>query len=242
MEPSFTPVTGSWTFSLIRFYTECLGLEHVRALPIRDEATNHFFGYPGDREPCSSSRTTTTARSRTRSARARPHRNRGLHLDETLAALDQKGVQPERAPYLVGTTRICFVRDPDGYRIELTSSRRTGFESPVWLGGSKRAGADPCSRIRLNPFESQDPFSYVSSQSSERHATFETSSSSFSALRAKGVARVSPGRMATPGRLAHIYVQVRADVNRTGWGGCGSRFRSAMAVGAGSTRRRKWPV
>ena len=40
-------------------------------------------------------------------------------LDGTLAALDEKGVQPERAPYLVGTTRICFVRDPDGYRIEL---------------------------------------------------------------------------------------------------------------------------
>ena len=35
----------------IRFYTECLGLEHVRAAPIRDEATNHFFGYPGDPEP-----------------------------------------------------------------------------------------------------------------------------------------------------------------------------------------------
>ena len=35
----------------IQFYTECLGLEHVRASPIRDEATNHFFGYPGDPEP-----------------------------------------------------------------------------------------------------------------------------------------------------------------------------------------------
>ena len=35
----------------IKFYTECLGLEHVRAAPIRDEATNHFFGYTGDPEP-----------------------------------------------------------------------------------------------------------------------------------------------------------------------------------------------
>ena len=35
----------------IEFYTESLGLEHVRAAPIRDEATNHFFGYPGDPEP-----------------------------------------------------------------------------------------------------------------------------------------------------------------------------------------------
>ena len=35
----------------IKFYTECLGLEHVRAAPIRDEATNHFFAYAGDPEP-----------------------------------------------------------------------------------------------------------------------------------------------------------------------------------------------
>ena len=35
----------------IKFYTECLGLEHVRAAPIRDEATNHFFAYSGDPEP-----------------------------------------------------------------------------------------------------------------------------------------------------------------------------------------------
>ena len=38
----------------IRFYTECLGLEHVREAPIRDEATNHFFAYPATRSPGSS--------------------------------------------------------------------------------------------------------------------------------------------------------------------------------------------
>jgi lactoylglutathione lyase len=42
-------------------------------------------------------------------------------LDETLAALAKQGIEPEREPYRVreGGSRICFVRDPDQYRIEL---------------------------------------------------------------------------------------------------------------------------
>jgi lactoylglutathione lyase len=41
-------------------------------------------------------------------------------LDATLARLSAKGIEPEREPYAVpGGTRICFVEDPDGYRIEL---------------------------------------------------------------------------------------------------------------------------
>ena len=42
-------------------------------------------------------------------------------LDGTLARLDAIGVQPEKPPYSIreGGSRLCFVRDPDGYRIEL---------------------------------------------------------------------------------------------------------------------------
>ena len=42
-------------------------------------------------------------------------------LDESLAALKEQGIEPEREPYRVreGGSRICFVRDPDEYRIEL---------------------------------------------------------------------------------------------------------------------------
>jgi lactoylglutathione lyase len=42
-------------------------------------------------------------------------------LDGTLARLAQQGIEPERPPYTVreGGSRLCFVRDPDGYRIEL---------------------------------------------------------------------------------------------------------------------------
>jgi lactoylglutathione lyase len=42
-------------------------------------------------------------------------------LDDTLAQLKEQGIDPEREPYRVreGGSRICFVRDPDGYRVEL---------------------------------------------------------------------------------------------------------------------------
>jgi lactoylglutathione lyase len=42
-------------------------------------------------------------------------------LDETLARLKEQGIEPEREPYRVreGGSRLCFVGDPDGYRIEL---------------------------------------------------------------------------------------------------------------------------
>jgi lactoylglutathione lyase len=44
-------------------------------------------------------------------------------LDATLEHLAGQGIEPERAPYAPGgreeVGRICFVQDPDGYRIEL---------------------------------------------------------------------------------------------------------------------------
>jgi len=42
-------------------------------------------------------------------------------LDATLARLAGQGIEPEKPPYSVreGGSRLCFVRDPDGYRIEL---------------------------------------------------------------------------------------------------------------------------
>lgn len=42
-------------------------------------------------------------------------------LDGTLARLREQGIEPERPPYQVreGGSWLCFVRDPDGYRIEI---------------------------------------------------------------------------------------------------------------------------
>jgi lactoylglutathione lyase len=42
-------------------------------------------------------------------------------LAETLAQLAAQGIEPEKEPYRVreGGALICFVRDPDGYRVEI---------------------------------------------------------------------------------------------------------------------------
>jgi lactoylglutathione lyase len=47
-------------------------------------------------------------------------------LDGTLAALAEQDIQPEKPPYRPGNNEhaplIAFVRDPDGYRVELIQS------------------------------------------------------------------------------------------------------------------------
>jgi lactoylglutathione lyase len=42
-------------------------------------------------------------------------------LEKTLAQLKEVGIEPEREPYRVreGGSLLCFVRDPDSYRIEI---------------------------------------------------------------------------------------------------------------------------
>ena len=42
-------------------------------------------------------------------------------LDATLARLADQGIEPEKPPYQVreGGSFLCFVKDPDGYRLEL---------------------------------------------------------------------------------------------------------------------------
>jgi lactoylglutathione lyase len=105
------------------FY-EALGFEFRRELPIvrngELEATNYFFGMPGQDEELE---LTFNHDGRTyEMGTAYGHVAIGVEdLDETLAKLKAQGIEPERAPYTVreGGSRICFVRDPDDYRIEL---------------------------------------------------------------------------------------------------------------------------
>ncbi len=104
----------------VAFY-ENLGLEELRRVPIRDEATNVFMGLPGD-----GPRLELTYNH----DREEPYEiGTGYghiaisvdDLDATLERLAALGIEPERPPYTVreGGSRLCFVRDPDGYRIEL---------------------------------------------------------------------------------------------------------------------------
>jgi lactoylglutathione lyase len=103
----------------VAFYT-ALGFEERRRMPIREEAINVFMGLPGDGD------------------RLELTYNFGVDayelgtgyghiavtvedMAETLARLAEQGIEPERQPYRVreGGSLLCFVRDPDGYRIEL---------------------------------------------------------------------------------------------------------------------------
>ena len=107
-----------------RAFYEALGFEFRRELPIvRDgqlEATNYFFGMPDQEEELEltfnhDGRTYDLGTGYGHIALAVDD------LDATLAGLKEQGIEPEREPYTVreGGSRICFVRDPDGYRVEL---------------------------------------------------------------------------------------------------------------------------
>lgn len=106
----------------VEFY-KALGFNEVGRLPIRDEAINVFMGLPDDGPEPRLELTYNVGRSE-------PYEiGTGYghiaittaDLDGTLANLAKQGIEPERPPYTVreGGSRLCFVRDPDGYRIEL---------------------------------------------------------------------------------------------------------------------------
>jgi lactoylglutathione lyase len=107
-----------------RAFYEALGFEFRREMDIvRDgetEATNYFFGVPGQEEELE-----LTFNHDGRSyelGSGYGHIAIGVDdLDATLARLKEQGIEPEREPYRVreGGSRLCFVQDPDSYRIEL---------------------------------------------------------------------------------------------------------------------------
>jgi len=108
----------------VAFYG-ALGFEERGRLPIRDEAINIFLGTPGDPEP-RLELTYNFGVDRYELGTGYGHVALAVDdLDATLARLKEQGIEPERPPYTVreGGSRLCFVRDPDGYRIELIELR-----------------------------------------------------------------------------------------------------------------------
>lgn len=111
----------------VDFY-EKLGFEEIRRMPIRDEATNVFMGLPGD-----GARLELTFND----DRDEPYEIGSGYghiavavddLDGTLEGLAELDIEPEKPPYTVseGGSRLCFVRDPDDYRIELIEKNPGG--------------------------------------------------------------------------------------------------------------------
>ncbi len=106
----------------VDFY-RALGFEEKGRIPIRDEAINVFMGLPDDGDEPRLELTCNNGRDEPYDvgtgyghiAITTPD------LDTTLERLGEQGIEPERPPYTVrdGGSRLCFVRDPDGYRIEL---------------------------------------------------------------------------------------------------------------------------
>ncbi len=91
-------------------------------MPIRDEAINVFMTIPGDGDEPRLELTYNFGVDRYELGSAYGHiAITAGDLDATLARLKEQGIEPERPPYTVrdGGNRLCFVRDPDGYRVEL---------------------------------------------------------------------------------------------------------------------------
>ena len=132
LQPSYHPNMTSYLHTMYRItdpeksraFYEALGFEFRRELPIvRDgelEATNYFFGMPEQEEELE-----LTFNHDGRSyelGTGYGHIAIGVDdLDGTLARLREQGIEPEREPYRVreGGSRLCFVQDPDSYRVEL---------------------------------------------------------------------------------------------------------------------------
>jgi lactoylglutathione lyase len=106
----------------VAFY-KALGFNEIARMPIREEAINVFMGLPDDGPEPRLELTFNVGQTEPYEigtgyghiAITRPD------LDGALSALAEQGIEPERPPYSVreGGSRLCFVRDPDGYRIEL---------------------------------------------------------------------------------------------------------------------------
>ncbi len=89
-------------------------------MPIRDEAINLFLGLPGDGDRLELTYNFGVDEYEIGTG----YGHIALTVDNMAATLEQLaavGIEPEKPPYSVreGGSLICFVRDPDDYRIEL---------------------------------------------------------------------------------------------------------------------------
>jgi lactoylglutathione lyase len=104
----------------VSFY-EKLGFEVIHRMPIGDDATNIFMGLPGDGPRLELTHNHDVDEPYDLGNGYGHIAVTMSDLDGALGRLADVGIEPEKPPYTVreGGSRLCFVRDPDGYRIEL---------------------------------------------------------------------------------------------------------------------------
>lgn len=103
----------------VAFYA-ALGFEELGRFPIRDEAINVFLGLPDDGPRLELTYNFGVDHYELGTG----YNHIAVSVDDmegALAGLAAQGITPEKPPYRVreGGSLLCFVRDPDGYRIEL---------------------------------------------------------------------------------------------------------------------------
>jgi lactoylglutathione lyase len=105
----------------VAFYKK-IGFEETGRMPIGDEAINVFMNIPGE-DPVLE---LTYNHGVTGYEHGTGYNHIALSVDDldaTLEGLAADGIEPEKPPYRpggrTGGHRITFLRDPDGYRIEL---------------------------------------------------------------------------------------------------------------------------
>jgi lactoylglutathione lyase len=105
----------------VAFY-EALGFEEIRRMPIREEAINVFMNLPDDGDEPRLELTYNFGVDSYELGTGYGHIAISTDdMDGTLARLKGLGIEPERPPYTIreGGNRLCFVRDPDNYRVEI---------------------------------------------------------------------------------------------------------------------------
>ena len=107
----------------IDFYTRIMGMRLLRTTERPEQGYSlAFVGYGSNPEQAEIELTYNHGVASYELGTAYGHIALGVDdLDATLARLAEQGIEPEKPPYTVraGGSRLCFVRDPDGYRIEL---------------------------------------------------------------------------------------------------------------------------
>ena len=106
----------------VAFYN-ALGFEEKGRIPIRDEAINVFMGLPDDGDVPRLELTFNFGQTEPYDI-GTGYGHIAIttgDLDGMLSRLAEQGIEPERPPYTIrdGGSRLCFVRDPDGYRVEV---------------------------------------------------------------------------------------------------------------------------